>query len=119
MTKRFGLRADEIRRLLPALGSCYASDRITVDCQPVGFMYREPPDDKFDSGWRFFAGDENQEYVDNPKNCKLYDVNTIANYDPAIIDHIHAPPYSAFERHTKQGPFVPTRFPDDPDAKEL
>jgi len=47
-------------------------------------MYREPPRNTFDSGWSFFAGDETQGYCDNPENLALYDVNTIANYDPEI-----------------------------------
>ena len=40
-------------------GSCYASDRIAVDGCPVGYCYREEPDNDTDtdSGWRFFAGE--------------------------------------------------------------
>ncbi len=81
-------------------------------------MYRELPDNKIDSGWRFFAGDETQEYCDGHKNFALYDVNTIANYDPAIIAHIDAPAYSAFEKHTTLGHFVPADFPCDPDEQK-
>jgi len=45
-------------------------------------MYREAPYNSIDSGWHFFAGDETQEYTDNARNFEIYDVNTIANYDP-------------------------------------
>ncbi len=48
-------------------------------------MYREAPYDSIDSGWHFFAGDESQEYCENPQNFEIYNVNTIANYDPEII----------------------------------
>jgi hypothetical protein len=82
-----------------------------VDCQPVGFMYREPPDNSYDSGWRFFAGNETQDFADNPENFALYDVNTVANYDPEIMPHLTAPAYSAFEREPGTNRFVVTAFP--------
>ena len=48
--KTFKISRDQIRRLIPNMGGCYASDRITVDGAPVGYMYREPPDHDADSG---------------------------------------------------------------------
>jgi hypothetical protein len=33
----------------------------------------------------FLSGLESQEYLDEPGNSALYNVNTIANYDPTII----------------------------------
>jgi hypothetical protein len=50
-------------------------------------MYREAPDNPDDSGWRFFAGDESQEYLDNSRNLEIENVNTIANYDPEITHY--------------------------------
>ena len=96
--KPFKIPKDQIRRLIPDLGGCFASDRITVDGAPVGFMYREPPDSNLDSGWRFFAGDESEEYADTPDNFAIYEVNTICNYDPAIIPFLDAQAGSAFIR---------------------
>jgi hypothetical protein len=65
---------------------CIASNRITVDGMPVGYMYRELVSNNFlDSGWRFFAGDETGEYADNPNNFNIFDLNTICNYDQDII----------------------------------
>jgi hypothetical protein len=40
----------------------------------------------------------------------IYDVNTIANYDPAIIPYLDATAYSAFERHPDLQRFVSTAF---------
>ena len=80
------------------MGGCIASDRITVDGAPVGYMYREEPCTDIASGWRFFAGDESQEYADTPDNFAIYEVNTICNYDPAIIQFLDAPVGSAFGR---------------------
>jgi hypothetical protein len=110
--KRLKLPADRIREdLVPPMGSCFASDRITVDGAPVGFMYREPPDHALDSGWRFLAGDESEAYLGNPDNFALYEVNTIANYDPEIVPLVDAEIGCAFERHRKTGRLVAASLP--------
>jgi hypothetical protein len=96
--KEFRLSAADIRSISPGHGHCLASDRITVDGEPVGYAYREKPDDATDSGWRFFAGDESQGYADTPSNFEVYDVNTIANYDNDIVAILDAPPEAQFER---------------------
>ena len=83
MSKRFKLAPSQIRPLVQRLGSCIATDHITVNAKPVGYMYRESPDGPHDSGWRFFSGEESDAYVNDPQNLELYDVNTIANYDPS------------------------------------
>jgi hypothetical protein len=98
--KRFKLNADEIRQVIAPMGGCFATDHITVDGLPVGYMYREAPDDDSDSGWRFFSGTESQEYVDDSRNTSVYDVNTIANYDPAIIPYLDSPAGTQLERET-------------------
>ena len=113
MKKKFRLDASQIRPLVPNAGGCFATDRITVDGAHVGYMYREPPDDDVDSGWRFLAGDETQEYMDDPANLGIYSVNTICNYDPAIIPHLDAPYGSAFSRESKFGAFIPETFPSE------
>lgn len=113
--KRFHLPATAIRPLAEGRGSCIASDHITVDGMGVGFMYREEPDNTIDSGWRFFSGEETQEYADRAENFAMYDLNTIANYDPSIIDLLGAPSGSAFGRDD-DGKLVPEEMPSDPDA---
>jgi len=104
--KQFRLRADQIKQLVPGCGGCFTTDMITVQGHKVGYMYREEPDFDADSGWRFFAGVESQEYLDDPENLTIYDVNTIANYDPEIIPFLQAPIGSAFEREAGSGKFV-------------
>ena len=103
-TKTYFLQPSAIRRdLAPGYGACYATDAITVEGKRVGFMYREAPDPTSgapDSGWRFLAGTESQEYLDDPANNAIYDVNTIANYDPDIIPLLGEPEGSEFERGT-------------------
>ncbi len=107
MQKTFALSRDQIRPLAKGHGAAFATDRIMVEGRLVGYMYREKPDQESDSGWRFLAGDEDDSYMSRASNMGIYDVNTIANYDPAIIPLVDAPIGSAFHR---QG----TRFVADP-----
>ena len=104
--KNFKLSPNQIKPMAMGYGSCFASDRITVDGCPVGYCYREESDHDTDSGWRFFAGDESQEYADNPDNFAIYDINTIANYDSAITEILDASKGSVFERGTT-GQLIP------------
>ncbi len=96
--KPLKLRKGDIKQLVPSMGSGFATDHITVDGLPVGYMYREAPDKDVDSGWRFFSGRESQEYVDDPTHTAIYDVNTIANYDPAILPYLDSPEGTQLER---------------------
>ncbi|UXY14045.1 DUF2185 domain-containing protein [Chitiniphilus purpureus] len=98
MAKHYKIAPHEIRLLVSGKGLCVATDLITVEGQPVGYMVREAPEDENDSGWRFFAGSEDDRYIDNPRNFSLLDVNVIANYDEAIIPLLDAPVGSEFDR---------------------
>ena len=75
-----------------------ATDKITVDGEQIDFMYRDNPDFEDDSGWRFLSGTEDQQYADNADNWSIYDVNTIANYDNAIINYLDSPIGTELER---------------------
>ena len=105
-TKAFCLDAADIVDLVPNLGYCFATDRITVDGEKVGYMYREAPDDDTDSGWRFVAGDESDDYMDDSEKLGLYDVNVLANYDRDIIPFLETPHECAFGRDPRTGSFV-------------
>jgi hypothetical protein len=104
--KKFKLSAEQIKDLVTGHGRCIASDRITVGGLQVGVMQRDEPRDEDDSGWSFLSGDESQEYLDDPANAEIYEVNTIANYDPDIIPLLYAEPGSVFVRETG-GPLLP------------
>ncbi len=96
--KKYKLSKEEIVELIPPMGGCMATDKITVEGLQVGFMYREESINEMDNGWRIFSGTETQEYVDNPDNSSVYEMNTIANYDPAIIPYLHLPVGTELER---------------------
>jgi len=77
---------------------CVASKKVTRDGWKVGFMMREEPNDDQDSGWQFYAGDEDSDYLDDYKNIDLCMTNTIAGIDPAIMKHIDSPVGARFVR---------------------
>ena len=97
----YHVKAEDMKNLLPdweeATG-CIATNRITVEGCKVGYCYREKPDGDWDSGWRFTAGDESEEYMDDPNNAGIYKLNTICNDDPDIIPLLNTPAPCAFER---------------------
>ena len=95
------VKAEDMKNLLPGWEGptgCIATNRITVEGCKVGYCYREKPDGDWDSGWRFTAGDESEEYMDDPNNAGIYKLNTICNDDPDIIALLHTPAPCAFER---------------------
>lgn len=100
MQKRFGFRFDskDMRPLALNRGGALASGKVTVEGRPVGYMYRGTPHNPLDSGWRFLAGDEDEAYMADASNHDVFDVNTIANHDPAIVPYLDAPVGSAFFR---------------------
>ena len=97
------------------MGHCFETGRVASERQPVRFMYREAPDSDGDSGWRFFSGDEDQAYVDDPENTAIYAVTTIAEIDPSVIPYLRREPPCAFERPDSDSPFVESEFDFTPE----
>ena len=97
----YHVKAEDVKSLLSdwkGADGCIATNRITVEGCKVGYCYREKPDGDWDSGWRFTAGDESEEYMDDPNNAGIYKLNTICNDDPDIIPLLNTPAPCAFER---------------------
>ena len=97
----FHVKAEDMKNLLPdweEASGCIATNRITVEGCKVGYCYREKADGDWDSGWRFTAGDESDEYMDDPNNAGIYGLNSICNDDPDIIPLLNTPAPCAFER---------------------
>lgn len=106
-SKRYRLTSDQIRAIAPGLGACFASEKITVDGNPVRFMYREAAIHDVDSGWRFFSGLETADEMDDAATHGVFDCNTIANFDPSIVAHLDAPVGSVFEKPPGAADFAP------------
>jgi hypothetical protein len=85
---------------------CYVTQRVLRDGANVGYLYREAPDRDDDSGWRFTAGDESDEYMDDADNAAYVSVGAVLSKDDSFIDLLDAPIGAAFERDRDTMAFV-------------
>ena len=89
---------------------CSVSKMLRVAGHRVGFLYRETPRDDRDSGWYFMAGPESAEFMADPTNHAVYDLDAITDDDPDIIPLLDAPIGSVFKRDRASGRFVEMGF---------
>lgn len=89
---------------------CSVSKMVRVAGHPVGFLFRETPRDDRDSGWYLMAGPESAEYMADPANHAVYDLNSICEDHPEILPLLEAPLGSAFRRDRASGRFVEIEF---------
>ena len=62
-----------------------------METETIGYMYRDEPAKGFpDCGWRFFVGDEPDEYVNQAENNTIISFNTVCNLDPTILAYFYA-----------------------------
>ena len=98
--KDFKINKDDIKKLTNNAGACIVSNRILIDGEKVGYMYREQPTESYnDSGWRIFAGDETDDYCNNPENFNIVELNTVCNYDESIIAKLDAEIGASYKRY--------------------
>jgi hypothetical protein len=107
MDKTFRLDPSHLQPIAEGHGSSIATSRITVDGQPVGHMYREEPAFPDDSGWRFTAGTESEDYGSNPDNWDVVDINLVANLDPEIVGLLDGEVGAAYVRWPMGAPLRP------------
>lgn len=76
--------------LLDRNSGCIITKR-ALDEERIDYMYHDEPSPGYpDSGWRFFVGDEPEEYVDDPDNSAVCGLNTICNLSPDIMAYLYA-----------------------------
>lgn len=83
--------------LTVALDRCIATNTVAESKQPVGFLYREAPVFEHDSGWRFFTGEETDEYTDDPDNFSILSISEITRHNPGLVSLLTRPEGSAWE----------------------
>lgn len=76
----------------------------------VGLMYRERPFAPEDTGWRFFAGDEDGGYVADPRNVPFVPVADVVARHPDVLPWLELPRGTVFERGD-EGTLVPAAGP--------
>jgi hypothetical protein len=90
-------------------GYVMATKMLVDNKRKVRFMYREEPSNDEDSGWRFFCGDEDQDYTNNPDNIAIYDIDTILTIDKSITPYLNSVKGTALEREDEKGVFTVSR----------
>ena len=65
---------------------CDDCRQIAQDELPEAFYDKKEDGD--DSGWRFLAGDESDEYLEDTHHFMMFDINYVANLDSAIIPYL-------------------------------
>ena len=68
---------------------CIMSKKVYVDGEKVNVAKRQEPNPKYldvDTGWIIGSGNESNEYLDNPDNMGIVDLNTACNYAPELVD---------------------------------
>ncbi len=66
-------------------------------------MVREEPGDDEDSGWQFYAGDEDDEYTNDVQNIELCRLYSVTGIDPAFTDHLESPVGTRLVRISSDG----------------
>jgi hypothetical protein len=79
-------------------GMCLVSRMVFDEIHPVGFMYREEPEEQEDSGWRFLSGHEDDAYLEDENNSLIVAIELIMVIDKAIVPHLHLPFGTELER---------------------
>lgn len=102
-----------IDKLIESNLGCIVSNRISIDGCEIGYMYKEETSgENPDSGWRFFAGDEDDDYTINPDNMHVFSLNTLCNYDKKIIPLLDSPINTAFFKD-EAGEYAVEKFRDE------
>jgi hypothetical protein len=97
----------EMEKIMNKELNAFVTKSLVEEKKRINFMYREEPDNSQDSGWRFFSGDETQEYVDNASNVLQYTIENVINQiDSGIEGYLNSEAGSAFERKNGESEFT-------------
>ena len=84
---------------------CFVTNNILYSGEPVGYLYREKPDNADDSGWRFTGGNETDEYMDDTSNFSFVSLGAVLREDDSFVALLEHETGVAFARDEK-GNFV-------------
>ncbi len=91
---------DEVKKMRILMNQgALVSRRIVEEGWKVGFMYRSEPNNPADSGWAFFAGNEDEQYNSDVKNIVLMPLGKVCHdLDRDVYKYITAPVGTEFIR---------------------
>ncbi len=84
---------------------CFVTNNILYEGRSVGYLYREEPDYDDDSGWRFTAGDETDEYMEDSDNSSYVSLGAVLREDDSCLALLDRESGVAFAKDDK-GNFV-------------
>ena len=87
-------------------GYIVVSHHVIRQKRPIGYIFREEPENEADSGWRIYSGQESPNYADNPGNFSMFDAAKIIELDPAVEALLNEPYPVEFARYEEDGDFV-------------
>ena len=67
------------------------SKKVREEGWKIGYGMRDKPTREEDSGWYFCAGNETDDYINDPNNLELWRVASVLMYDPALNELITSP----------------------------
>ena len=83
---------DKIKAKMEMLNMCaVVSAKITKEGFKAGYMVRQTPNNEIDSGWQFFAGNEDDDYANDAKNFELVTLGYLDRLDPDVLKYIENP----------------------------
>ncbi len=92
------MESEEAQNIKPENIKPYAFvSKLALDNQFVGYCYREYPETKIDSGWRFMHGTEDEEYLDEQENCISIYLEEVLSINPKLKEIFDSPVSSEYE----------------------
>jgi len=71
----------------------------------INWVMRSKLNNPQDSGWRFFHGDEDQDYLDDPNNSTIVTLESVLQFEPKL-ENVLPSNGSAFDWDDESGEFV-------------
>jgi hypothetical protein len=84
---------------------CFASNKVLQDGEKVTVLFREAPQVRGDSGWRFFSGTETESYMMNDDSMRFVSLGAVLRCGDAFVDLLESPVNSYFELNPGTGQF--------------
>ena len=80
-----------MKKYVENAGSCIVTKSILNAETKFRWLFREEPLNNIDTGWMAFGDSDNDEYVNDPKNLTVVDLNTLINIEPTILNVYEMP----------------------------
>ena len=80
-----------MKKYVENVGSCIITKSLLNGETKLRWLFREEPLNNIDTGWIAFGDSDNNDYVNNPKNLTVVDLNTLANIEPTILNVYEMP----------------------------